>query len=118
MFGALDQDWHPEEECRPPSAEFLEQRFANAKAMGLNTLRCHVKIPDPLYFDLADRLGLIVWLDMPYMEFLAPATREALRACSGRRSRRTGIIPRSQSGRCSTRDGASISTTIRTTGAG
>jgi hypothetical protein len=79
MFGALDQDWHPEEECRPPSAEFLEQRFANAKAMGLNTLRCHVKIPDPLYFDLADRLGLIVWLDMPYMEFLAQATREDLR---------------------------------------
>jgi hypothetical protein len=79
MFGALDQDWHPEEECRPPNAEFLEQRFANAKAMGLNTLRCHVKIPDPLYFDLADRLGLIVWLDMPYMEFLAPATREDLR---------------------------------------
>ncbi len=79
MFGALDQDWHPGEECRPPNAEFLEERFANAKAMGLNTLRCHVKIPDPLYFDLADRLGLIVWLDMPYMQFLAPATREALR---------------------------------------
>jgi glycosyl hydrolase family 2 len=79
MFGALDQDWHPEEECRPPNAEFLEQRLANAKAMGLNTLRCHVKIPDPLYFDLADRLGLIVWLDMPYTEFLGPATREELR---------------------------------------
>jgi glycosyl hydrolase family 2 len=79
LFGALDQDWHPEEECRPPSADFLEQRFANAKAMGLNTLRCHVKIPDPLYFDLADRLGLVVWLDMPYMQFLAPATREELR---------------------------------------
>jgi hypothetical protein len=79
MFGALDQDWYPEEECRPPTAEFLEQRFANAKAMGLNTLRCHVKIPDRLYFDLADRLGLIVWLDMPYAEFLAPTTREELR---------------------------------------
>jgi hypothetical protein len=35
--------------------------------------------PDPLYFELADRLGLIVWLDMPYMQFLAPATREALK---------------------------------------
>ena len=79
MFGALDQDWHPEEECCAPSAEFLEQRFVNAKAMGLNTLRCHVKIPDPLYFELADRLGFIVWLDMPYAEFLAPATREDLR---------------------------------------
>ena len=79
MLGALDQDWYPEEECRPSSAEFLEQRFVDAKAMGFNTLRCHVKIPDRLYFDLADRLGLIVWLDMPYMQFLAPATREALR---------------------------------------
>jgi hypothetical protein len=79
MFGALDQDWYPEEECRPPNPDFLERRFANAKAMGLNTLRCHVKIPDPLYFDLANRLGLIVWLDMPYMEFLAPETREDLR---------------------------------------
>ena len=47
--------------------------------MGLNTLRCHVKIPDRLYFDLADRLGLVVWLDMPYAQFLAQATRENLR---------------------------------------
>jgi hypothetical protein len=78
LFGALDQDWHPEEECRA-SPEFLEQRFQRAKAMGLNTLRCHVKIPDRLYFDLADRLGLIVWLDMPYMQFLAPSTRETLK---------------------------------------
>lgn len=78
MFGSLDQDWYPEEECRSPDPAFLEQRFRNAKAMGLNTLRCHVKIPDKLYLELADRLGLIVWLDMPYMEFLAPETRERL----------------------------------------
>jgi Glycosyl hydrolases family 2/Glycosyl hydrolases family 2, sugar binding domain len=79
MFGALDQDWYPVEDCRSPSDGFLEQRFKNAKAMGLNTLRCHVKIPDKLYFELADRLGLIVWLDMPYTEFLAPSTRDDLR---------------------------------------
>jgi hypothetical protein len=78
MFGALDQDWYPEEESRHPDAAFLEQRFRNARAIGLNTLRCHVKIPDPLYLELADRLGLVVWLDMPYMEFLAPETREQL----------------------------------------
>lgn len=78
MFGALDQDWYPEEESRYPEPAFLEQRFRNAKAIGLNTLRCHVKIPDPLYLELADRLGLVVWLDMPYMEFLAPETRAQL----------------------------------------
>ena len=79
MFGALDQDWYPEEDCRHPDAAFLERRFRNAKAIGLNTLRCHVKIPDKLYLELADRLGLLVWLDMPYMEFLTPTTREDLR---------------------------------------
>ena len=61
--------------------------------MGLNTLRCHVKIPDRLYFDLADRLGLVVWLDMPYTEFLAPDdARGAAATCSGSRSPTTGII--------------------------
>ena len=78
MFGALDQDW-TEDANWPPSDSGIEQRFRNAKAMGLNTLRCHVKIPDRLYFDLADRLGLVVWLDMPYVGFLAPETRETLR---------------------------------------
>ena len=78
MFGALDQDWYPETECIHPNLAFLEQRFVNAKALGLNTLRCHVKIPDPLYFELADKHGLVVWLDMPYMEFLAPQTRTQL----------------------------------------
>ena len=57
MFGALDQDWHPDEECRPPDAAISRTAIPHAKAMGLNTLRCHVKIPDPLYFELADRLG-------------------------------------------------------------
>ncbi len=84
MFGALDQDWRLDEESGPPGADFLEQRFRNAKAMGLNALRCHVKIPDRLYFDLADRLGLMVWLDMPYAEFLAPSTREAVRDVFGK----------------------------------
>ena len=75
LIGALDQDWRPEEESRAPDPNFLEERFVRAKAMGLNALRCHVKIPDRLYFDLADRLGLVVWLDMPYMEHLSPASR-------------------------------------------
>ena len=77
MFGALDQDW-TEDANWPPNGSGLEERFRNAKAMGLNTLRCHVKIPDREYLDLADRLGLVVWLDMPYPGFLAPETRETV----------------------------------------
>ncbi len=73
--GALDQDWYPEHDCRPLDRDQLETRFRNAKALGLNALRLHVKIPDRLYHELADRLGLMVWQDMPYGEFLAPETR-------------------------------------------
>ncbi len=79
MRAALDQDWYPQEDCRHPDAAFLEQRLRNAKSLGLNALRCHVKIPDRLYFDLADRLGLMIWQDMPYPEFLGPTTRDDLR---------------------------------------
>ncbi len=75
LFAALDQDWYPDTECCPPTPQFLRQRFENAKRLGLNALRCHVKIPDPLYFELADELGLMVWLDMPYMGFLANESR-------------------------------------------
>ena len=78
MFGALDQDW-TEDANWPPNGSGVEERFRNAKAMGLNTLRCHVKIPDQEYLDLADRLGLVVWLDMPYPGFLAPETRETVK---------------------------------------
>ncbi len=79
IFGALDQDWYPDEECRPPDTAFLRERFTRAKALGLNLLRCHVKIPDSRYFELADELGLLVWLDMPYMEHFQASARRQLR---------------------------------------
>ena len=34
MFGALDQDWHPEEECRPPNAAFLEAALRQRQGDG------------------------------------------------------------------------------------
>jgi hypothetical protein len=36
-----------------------------AKALGFNTVRMHVKIPDPRYLEIADEEGLLVWLDLP-----------------------------------------------------
>lgn len=78
LMGALDHDWHADGECGTRHPHGRETRLRNAKALGLNALRCHVKIPDAEYFELADRLGLIVWLDMPYAEFLSPRTRDQL----------------------------------------
>jgi hypothetical protein len=65
MRAALDQDYYPEGICTPPSLEFLEDQAQKAKHLGLNTLRCHIKVPDPRYYDVADRLGLLVWTEIP-----------------------------------------------------
>lgn len=64
-IGALDQDFYPHTGYTPPSVAYLEDQFRKAKAMGLNLLRCHIKIPHRAYLDVADRLGMLVWYDLP-----------------------------------------------------
>ena len=63
--GALDQDYYPDGICTPPSVEFLEDQLRKAKALGLNLLRCHIKVPDPRYYEVADRLGMLIWTEIP-----------------------------------------------------
>ena len=65
LAGALDQDYYPEMIYTPPSDEFLRRQIAQAKDIGLNLLRCHIKIPDPRYLEWADRLGMLVWQELP-----------------------------------------------------
>ena len=65
LRGALDQDYYPDMICSVPSTEFLEDQFRKAKELGLNCLRCHIKAPDPRYYDVADRLGLLIWTELP-----------------------------------------------------
>jgi hypothetical protein len=36
-----------------------------AKALGLNMLRCHIKVPDPRYLQAADEAGVLVWYEIP-----------------------------------------------------
>ncbi|MBZ0287864.1 MAG: glycoside hydrolase family 2, partial [Anaerolineae bacterium] len=65
LLAALDQDMYPETIYTVPSEAFLRDEFQKAKALGLNCLRCHIKPPDPLYLDLADEMGLLVWAEIP-----------------------------------------------------
>ncbi len=65
MRAALDQDYYPEGISTPPSLAFLEDQVHKAKALGLNMLRCHIKIPDPRYYEVADRLGMLIWTEIP-----------------------------------------------------
>ncbi|HZH28100.1 MAG TPA: glycoside hydrolase family 2 TIM barrel-domain containing protein [Azospirillaceae bacterium] len=65
MRAALDQDYYPDGLCTTPSVEFLEDQLRKAKHLGLNTLRCHIKVADPRYYEVADRLGMLIWTELP-----------------------------------------------------
>jgi Glycosyl hydrolases family 2, sugar binding domain/Glycosyl hydrolases family 2, TIM barrel domain/Glycosyl hydrolases family 2 len=65
MLGALDQDFYPDTISTPPSREYLDTQFRLAQEMGLNLLRCHIKIPDPRYLDAADEAGILLWCELP-----------------------------------------------------
>lgn len=65
LLSALDQDYYPETIYTIPSEAYLRDEFTKAKALGFNSLRCHIKPPDPLYLDLADEMGLIIWEEIP-----------------------------------------------------
>jgi hypothetical protein len=65
LVGALDQDFYPETVSTVPSPDYLRDQFVKAKQLGFNCVRCHIKPPDPIYLDLADELGLLVWEELP-----------------------------------------------------
>ena len=73
LRGVLDQAYYPETIYTPPSLEFLEDQARKAKTLGLNCLRIHIKIEDPRYYDVADRLGLLVWTEIPNWVLLTDA---------------------------------------------
>ena len=79
MRGALDQDYYPEGVCTPPSLAFIEDHFRKAKALGLNLLRCHIKVPDPRYYDVADRLGMLIWTEIPNVATFTKASAQRMR---------------------------------------
>ena len=76
LRGALDQGYYPETIYAPPSLAFLEQQAHSAKALGLNCLRIHIKVEDPRYYDVADRLGLLIWTEVPNWALLTEASAE------------------------------------------
>lgn len=61
----LDQGYWPETGLTPPDDAALRRDVELTKAMGFNGVRKHQKIEDPRYLQWADRLGLLVWTEMP-----------------------------------------------------
>lgn len=65
MNGTLDQGWWPESLLTPPSAEAARYDIEWLKSAGFNMLRKHIKVEPAQYYHDADRLGMLIWQDMP-----------------------------------------------------
>ena len=78
LRGALDQAFHPDGVYSYPSDEAIRGDIRLAKDLGLNMLRCHIKINDPRYYYWADRLGLLIMYDLPSPWVDSPRMRRTL----------------------------------------
>jgi hypothetical protein len=65
QVGPLDQGWWPDGLYTAPTDEALKYDIEVTKQLGFNMARKHVKIEPDRWYYWADRLGLLVWQDMP-----------------------------------------------------
>jgi beta-galactosidase/beta-glucuronidase len=65
QLGTLDQGWWPDGLYTAPTDEALRSDIETLQRLGFNLIRKHVKVePARWYYD-CDRLGMLVWQDMP-----------------------------------------------------
>ena len=65
QVGTLDQGFWPDGIYTAPTDEALRYDIEMLKKMGFNMTRKHVKIEPDRWYYWADKLGLLVWQDMP-----------------------------------------------------
>lgn len=65
QFGPLDQGWWPDGLYTAPTDEALAYDIIKTKDLGFNMIRKHVKVEPERWYWHCDRLGILVWQDMP-----------------------------------------------------
>jgi hypothetical protein len=65
QFGPLDQGWWPDGLYTAPADEALLYDIQKTKDYGFNMIRKHVKVEPARWYTHCDRLGILVWQDMP-----------------------------------------------------
>ena len=65
FFGPLDQGWWPDGLYTAPTDEALRYDIEQTKAFGYNMIRKHIKVEPDRWYYWCDKLGVLVWQDMP-----------------------------------------------------
>ncbi len=67
QVGALDQGYWPDGIFTAPTDAALKYDIEIAKKLGWNLLRKHAKVEPARWYYWTDKLGMLVWQDMPQM---------------------------------------------------
>lgn len=62
---ALSWGWYPEALHSNPGRERVRADLLRLKALGFNGVKLCLWVPPGYYFDLADELGMLLWLELP-----------------------------------------------------
>ena len=65
QYGLLDQGFWPDGLYTAPTDEALRYDIEMTKRLGFNMIRKHVKVEPQRWYYWADKLGVLVWQDMP-----------------------------------------------------
>ncbi|WP_198651545.1 sugar-binding domain-containing protein [Dyella sp. C11] len=65
LLATLDQGYWPDGIYTAPTDEALKFDIQKTKDLGFNTIRKHIKVEPARWYYWADRIGLMVWQDMP-----------------------------------------------------
>lgn len=77
QVGPLDQGWWPDGLYTAPTDDALRYDIEVTKQLGFNMARKHVKVEPTRWYYWADRLGLLVWQDMPSTTLRGARTPES-----------------------------------------
>jgi len=75
QIGALDQGFWPDGIYTAPTEDAMMSDLLFLKHAGFNLVRKHVKVEPEVWYAACDRLGLLVWQDMPSGNNNTPQSR-------------------------------------------
>ncbi len=65
LRGVLNWGWYPAVLCPAPDESAIRDEFERVGRLGFNMVKLCLYVPSPLYFEIADELGMMLWLELP-----------------------------------------------------
>lgn len=65
LRGVLNWGWYPDILCPVPDEATIRDEFRRVRELGYNMVKLCLYVPSPLYFEIADEEGMLLWLELP-----------------------------------------------------